>query len=109
MEGFDKEFVIIICNLRELTVVFDDSQGIEGTCYDECDECRNSFLFLDFKNIKYLFISFFYRVLGIPLFFRKNLTRRKFTGMQMQRVGIIASCLARPKPTKRLRQRVCIE
>ena len=39
MEGLDKEFVIIICNLRELAVVFDDSQGIEGTCYDECDEC----------------------------------------------------------------------
>ena len=31
MEGLDKEFVIIICNLRELTVIFDDSQGIEGT------------------------------------------------------------------------------
>ena len=39
MEGLDKEFVIIICNLRELTVIFDDSQGIEGTRYDECDEC----------------------------------------------------------------------
>lgn len=39
MEGLDKEFVIILCNLRELAVVFDDSQGIEGTCYDECDEC----------------------------------------------------------------------
>ena len=39
MEGLDKEFVIIICNLRELTVIFDDSQGIEGTRYDESNEC----------------------------------------------------------------------
>ena len=70
-------------------------------------ETLSSFLILKISNI--FFISFFYRVLGIPYFFRKNLTRRKFTGMQMQRVGIIASCLARPKPTKRLRQRVCIE
>ena len=70
-------------------------------------ETLSSFLILKISNI--FFISFFYRVLGIPYFFRKNLTRRKFTGMQMQRVGIMASCLARPKPTKRLRQRVCIE
>lgn len=40
---------------------------------------------------------------------RKNLTSRKLTGMQMQSVGIMAICFAKPKPTKRLRKSVCIE
>lgn len=70
-------------------------------------ETLSSFLILKYRiSFSYLSFIVFWES---PYFFRKNLTRRKFTGMQMQRVGIIASCLARPKPTKRLRQRVCIE
>lgn len=101
MEGLDKEFVVVFRELGKLVVVLDDGQRIEDDGNEQRYNGRPFFLSLDAENIEYFFMNSYY-------FLRKNLTSRKFTGMQMQSVGIMAICLANPKPTKRLRKSVCI-
>ena len=53
------------------------------------------------------FLACLGRQIFILHFFRKNLTKRKLTGMQTQSVGNMAICLVIPMPTKRFRQTVC--
>lgn len=115
MEGFDKEFVIVIAELCELAIVLDDGQRIEHDEQEQCHESLPSLLALDLEYLESFFIMMFAfdflaclgRRIFILHFFRKNLTKRKLTGMQTQSVGNMAICLVSPMPTKRFRQTVC--
>ena len=56
MEGFDKEFVIVVAELCELAVVLDDGQCVEHDEQNQCHESLPSLLALDLEYVE----SFFY-------------------------------------------------